>query len=53
MMNKNNDNKIISVEVEIEEVLLEEFFKYANKYGISIETFLEAKLKEFIKEENL
>ena len=53
MMNKNNDKKIISVEVEIEEVLLEEFFKYANKYGISVETFLAAKLREFIKEENL
>lgn len=52
-MNKNNDNKFISVEVEIEDVLLEEFFKYANKYGISVETFLAAKLKEFIKEENL
>ena len=52
-MNKNNDNKFISVEVELEEVLLEEFFKYANKYGISVETFLAAKLREFIKEENL
>lgn len=53
MMNKNNDKKIISVEVEIEDVLLEEFLKYANKYGISVETFLAAKLREFIKEENL
>lgn len=53
MMIKNNDKKIISVEVEIEDVLLEEFFKYANKYGISVESFLAAKLREFIKEENL
>lgn len=52
-MNKNNDNKFISVEVEIEEVLLEEFFKYADRYEISVETFLAAKLREFIKEENL
>ena len=52
-MIKNNERKNISVEVEIEEVLLEEFFKYADRYGISIETFLESKLKEFIKEENL
>ena len=53
MINKNNDKKFISLEVEIEDVLLEEFFKYADRYGISVETFLAAKLKEFIKEENL
>ncbi|MGG7189471.1 hypothetical protein ACQPUQ_08125 [Clostridium paraputrificum] len=37
--------------VTVEPELLEEFYKYACKKGISISPFLQAKMREFIEEE--
>lgn len=39
------------VNVTVEPELYDEFYKYANKKGISISPFLQAKMKEFIEEE--
>ena len=37
--------------VTVDPELLEEFYKYADKKGITISPFLQAKMKEFIEEE--
>lgn len=37
--------------VTVEPELLEEFYKYADKKGITVSPFLQAKMKEFIEEE--
>jgi len=37
--------------VTVDPELLEEFYKYACKKGISISPFLQAKMREFIEEE--
>lgn len=37
--------------VTLDPELLEEFYKYADKKGITISPFLQAKMKEFIEEE--
>jgi len=37
--------------VTVDPELLEEFYKYACKKGITISPFLQAKMKEFIEEE--
>lgn len=39
------------VNVTMPEELYDEFYKYACRKGISISTFLQAKMEEFIKEE--
>lgn len=37
--------------VTVDPELLEEFYKYADKKGITVSPFLQAKMKEFIEEE--
>lgn len=37
--------------VTVDPELLEEFYEYADKKGISISPFLQAKMREFIQEE--
>lgn len=39
------------VNVTVEPELYDEFYKYAERKGISISPFLQAKMKEFIEEE--
>ena len=39
------------VNVTVEPELYDEFYKYADKKGISISPFLQAKMREFIEEE--
>ena len=39
------------VNVTVEPKLYDEFYKYADKKGISISQFLQAKMREFIEEE--
>ena len=39
------------INVTMPEELYDEFYKYACRKGISISPFLQAKMKEFIKEE--
>lgn len=39
------------VNVTVEPELYNEFYKYAERKGISISPFLQAKMKEFIEEE--
>lgn len=37
--------------VTVDPELLEEFYKYADKKGITVSPFLQAKMREFIQEE--
>lgn len=39
------------VNVTVEPELYDEFYKYAERKGISISPFLQAKMREFIEEE--
>lgn len=42
---------VIRVNVTVEPELYDEFYKYAERKGISISPFLQAKMREFIEEE--
>lgn len=37
--------------VILDPIVLDEFCKYSNKYGTSISSWIDVKMKEFIKEE--
>ena len=41
--------KLAVLKLEVEKDILKEFCKYADKYGITTSSFLEAKMKEELK----
>ncbi len=41
--------KLAVLKLEVEKDVLKEFCKYADKYGITTSSFLEAKMKEELK----
>ncbi|WP_163538317.1 hypothetical protein [Gracilibacillus sp. YIM 98692] len=41
------------VNITVEEQVMDEFFKFANKKGIKFSTWVNVKMKEFIEEEKM
>lgn len=44
--------KLVILKLEVEKDVLKEFYKYADKYGITTSSFLEAKMKEELRSNN-